>query len=211
MVARTGTWPEPAFGLPVAVLIGRSSRETLHLGLAYVLPGKPVRHLHLAWHERLVEDWSLAGRWAIPAALPERLALVAGRCRLIAANHAAGLPVRYGIAWSGVAFDDAGRFAPPGGNFGRTCATFVLDVFRLEGCELILAESWPRRNREEQQLVAIAEAIGPPIVAETMRREFAAGAARIMAHEVFGACLANTVPVPFELAAHLGTSATADL
>lgn len=208
---RHGRWPADAITSPVAVQIARTPTQTLHLGLAYVLPGEHVQHVHLAWDRDLREGWRWTGLWAVPAVPRGRLAMVAGRCRRIWHRQKYEQEVRYGLAYGGNAFDWFGRFRPTNATFGLTCATFALAVFADEKIELVDTSSWPERPDIAAELTVLAKQHGPPDVAATMAAEAAAGAKRILPHEVFGACLLDRLPAGFADASGTGQAAVAGL
>lgn len=152
-----------------------------------------MEYVHLGFDKQLRNDWSLHGIWVAPRLEVEIQQLIAAKCRLIWRKQSQHQTIRYGIAYQGSRFDALGALALAAGTFGLTCATFVLAVFRTEGIELIIEDTWEARPAEDRAWLeaAILPHVEDAQLAAKLRAEVDNLVCRIRPEEVFGAaCVA---------------------
>jgi hypothetical protein len=185
-------------------------KDGAHIGiLCRDASGKPVRFIHLAFHEdlRSQDDISKCFLWVEAKLEDEQSAVVAAQARLIYRVHGSG-GVPYGFSPYSGYFGAAGeiRWSAPGN--GLTCATFVLAVFDRAGVRLVHGETWPLDREEDKKFQR-------QMVEETRNRARASeshlkgmkkdvGQVRFRVLEVAGAIAAESYPANFLSADSLG-------
>jgi hypothetical protein len=185
-----------------------------HCGFLYRLDTGAPRLLHFAWHYTLRDDEpSSAYLWADIGLDELNAKFLAAFTSLLKRNEHS---IPYGLDSGGSCFDSAtGEFIRPPIGKGLTCSTFILAVLRSLGFALLLEESWPEREDDEE--------FGRQIVADLLENGADPGhvaavgndirAKRFRPEEVVGGTISPSGrwPVLFEAAAALAEDILADL
>ncbi|OGT27220.1 MAG: hypothetical protein A2Z17_01205 [Gammaproteobacteria bacterium RBG_16_66_13] len=180
-----------------AVVLCRTERGNLHLGLLHRGVGGSVSILHLGWEDNLAMDWKWERLWAAPAVPAERLRSVSGLCRLIWEQYQATRKFPYGLHYASQFFTPDGSLQlDPRTEAGLTCSTFALAVFRTVGIELVDIASWPVRADEDRAFLEFVRPFAATNLIATLTAEVEAGCKRVQPAEVVGAC-ADPPPVGF--------------
>lgn len=183
----------------IAAILSRTEHGNLHAGLVYRWGGR-IEILHLAWQDRLANDWHWGGVWATPTVIPEKLLLAAAWCRRIWKAYERDNKFPYGLAYRGTSFDDEGRLVLGFGAHGLTCATLILSIFTKVGVPLIDEDSWPVRKSEDEEFLRFVLPYASASHKEILQREVDQGVRRIWPDEVLGACMVDVLPVSFQSA-----------
>ena len=108
--------------------------------------------------------------------------------------------IPYGFGIDGQCFDEDGNFVTPPPGEGLTCATFVVEVLRQQGFDILVEDSWPIRAEDEawraaiiQQLELSGSADAPHIAALAAKPT----TTRVRPDEVAAACLNSPIPNEF--------------
>jgi hypothetical protein len=185
----------------IAVSIERTTPCNTHAGIVYRDAGQKLRHLHFAWHERLLDvDCRSDLPCARPNVDPADELFLAGFCGKIA-RSAANSAIPYNLKHDPeVNFDPQTgtvRFGPESTGLG--CATFVIAAFRSSGNALIDMSAWPAANSED---VAVREVLIDSLRAgdsgkraQADRIESEINSPRVRPEHVAGACLEDAYPV----------------
>lgn len=115
-----------------------------HIGIVFHTAKDGIQLLHLRFHHQLATDVFPPEGGCIASCLPmPPLASkqVIGIIRAIAKRKP---KIPYGIDFIRAknSFDGTGKYAPPRGSTGLTCATFITEVFRAAAVPLIDEGSW---------------------------------------------------------------------
>ncbi len=123
-----------------------------HLGVAYQDSSGTPKLLHLAFHKNLILESYPKNNWLV-CQLPvdedagaQIVALLNASAKLYS-NHLSPFGFDYGInlfAGQGCIAPD-GRYEPKDGCDGYTCSTFVAEIFKSFGFDLVDLNSWPRK------------------------------------------------------------------
>jgi hypothetical protein len=184
----------------IAVAICRSG-DGYHVGVLHRRSGQPPRLLHLASHNRLLDDLFSADHICIVPAIDRDDALnIAGLCRRVATARLRK-QVPYALRYDPrIRFDpDTGDLLMPDDATGMTCSTFVVHLFRSAQNPIITTQGWPAPGPEDKarqrQLVRLMEGSNSPddkAQAKRIKREI--GSLRISPEHVAGACLESELP-----------------
>jgi hypothetical protein len=136
-----------------------SERDQWHAGVLYLDASDEVNFLHLAWHRELRSDTPSPNLCWIELALPRDRALsVAARCRQVWRRHGtSGLP--YAFKYVQTVFTGTGDLALGAGEYGLTCATFVMAIFASVGSPLLIPTQWPLREQDRLWHAKIIDAL----------------------------------------------------
>lgn len=144
----------PASAIPreqaAAVVTAMAGAVGAHVGIWYRADDEGTRrHLHLAWHHRLMDepDLEASALWVEPMLDEFEAADVSTSARLIASRHRDGL-VPYGLRLA-AGFNPDGALQLNGG-LGLTCATFVMRVFEHASVPLLDEKTWDSRRSAER-------------------------------------------------------------
>jgi len=144
----------------VAIAVKQVSPGQFHTAILHRHELQGLSLLHLTWHYELRNEPPKESYIWVECALPSlRTRQVAAKCRLIWKRHKEeGLP--YGLSYARGAFDPLnGKLLLDPGSSGLTCATFVLAIFQTCGIQLVQAETWPRRDDDEEWQRQVVEAL----------------------------------------------------
>ncbi len=179
----------PAVGDPhTAVVLARTPRGNLHVGLLYRSHGKG-KALHLGWEDLLYDSWMWGGLRTAPQIEPELSFVAARMCRKIWACFVHDRKFPYGLRLEGTSFDADGRLVLAPGTRGLSCATLVLAVFRSVGVELIDESDWPIRKNEDQEYLAFVRPFASESHYAALVCEVNEGVKRVRPEEATAACL----------------------
>lgn len=127
-----------------------------HLGIAYSEEDGSAKLMHLGWHKdfRLDAYPTQNPLWiaAIVAMPPSRSSQTVALLRMMAEDHKdpkKESTLGYGInALAGIgSIDGSATYAPSPGCDGLTCSTFIVEMLRAVGVELIQMATWPSTDR----------------------------------------------------------------
>lgn len=204
----------------VAISIGHTSNQNLHLKLLIKLMGE-VKEVHLGWHHDFVfQDIEHFDSyiWAVPQIPPSRLKSVAAKCFIIAENQKKNKnPLPYAIGYYSLrSFDKEGIYIDVDGiEYGMTCATFILTVFKSVGVDLIDWKEWPKGREEDLPwfntiLSYLEKGVERGMVSslhyENVKTE--SNCARYRPQEVFSSvyCMKNDTPAKFQCCESFGNT-----
>lgn len=181
----------------VCIAIARPDRKKKqqHIGLLY-FDGEKVKFLHLAWHcDLLKETPDEKYLWLDIPLDPINKMHLATVCELIyETNKEAGIP--YGLSINGTGFAKDGRYTADEHYAGLTCATFVIQVLRSQGLQIIDFDKWQHRQadkRWQMQTVQKLERRASREHIQYQRKKIQEGAARFKPEEV---AVAASLPNP---------------
>jgi len=133
----------------VGVVIKKNSLGRNHCGIVFKDKDKS-KLIHLKKHCKLelldVDDLS-ADRylWIESKIHPKRQRMVTGMCRRISERHME-MKIPFGLNYHATRFNEkTGEVVLGSGEYGLTCATFVLAVYDSCGFNLLDLDSWPTR------------------------------------------------------------------
>jgi hypothetical protein len=189
----------------VAICLNQFPWCNTHAGIIFCDSSGVLSVVHLAWHERLVCETSVAAfSAAVPKLDPVEEPYLAAYFRRVARSPN-NRRIPYNLRHEpGVAFDEEGRYVASPGATGLNCATFVVTVFHSAGRPLVDASTWiirPSPEREgdvaaqERFVGLLASRPETSQQAERIREEI--GGPRIRPQEVAGACLEDVLPATF--------------
>ncbi len=123
-----------------------------HIAILYKFDSDEPKLLHLAWHEDLRTEQTPNNKY-IWIDLGEQFTeidkqiILAHVFKIVEANGSAVIP--YGFDSKGQYIDlETGKFKPSLKAVGLTCATFVLQVFKSCGFELVNLDSWQKKDKK---------------------------------------------------------------
>lgn len=130
----------------IAIAVSHSAFGAGHIGIAFHSVKEGPQVLHLAWHLKQYVDSIPAGLSACWGAFPLLLPPAASK-QVVAFVRAVAKrdpPIGYGINFitSKNSFSANGRYIPPKGSNGLTCASFVIEVLRGAMINLVDLASW---------------------------------------------------------------------
>ncbi len=185
-----------------------------HVGVLNRVDGDAARVVHLAFHHNLLDEvadetWG----WVEPALLGETLQVVGAFARRIHRAHRDGrLP--YALRLDVTRFDAVGRLLLGPTEHGLTCATFVLEVFRSAGVDLLDLDSWANRSpnriaEDDAAQRALVERLELRDPAHAAAVDSEVGCFRFRPEEVAAATANPPHPVEFARAESLGIEVVA--
>lgn len=138
----------------IAIAVTHSPLGAGHIGLAFHSAKEGPKVLHLEWHHRLkvhsIERELTPPCWVaeslnVPTSLSKQLVAIV---RTVAAR---GARINYGLNFVTAkgSFDATGKYKPPSGSDGLTCASFVVEVLRASSIDLVQIASWPKTAANE--------------------------------------------------------------
>jgi hypothetical protein len=130
----------------IAIAVTHSRIGDGHIGICFHSPKDGPKVLHLAWHEQLrinAIPGELQFCWAgeVLGLPPATAKAVVGIVRAVAARRAT---IRYGLNFIAAygSFYPNGKYKPPRGSDGLTCASFVVEVLRAAMVNLVREDTW---------------------------------------------------------------------
>lgn len=144
----------------LGIAVGHIKKGFLHNKILFRLKGE-VKEIHLGWHHYFIhQDIEALDSfiWRAPKLPNSRLRSVAAKCQIVAENQKknkknekAKLPYAIGY-YSGREFDENGIYTDNKGvEYGMTCATFVLTIFKSVGIELVHWEDWTKGRPDDKR------------------------------------------------------------
>ena len=139
----------------VCVAVARPNKDLKqqHIGFFY-FDGDMVNFLHLAKHNKLVnESPDDKYLWLDISLDPINKIHFATYCATVYEQNKMGIP--YGFDLDGTDFSEDGHFLKKNQYMGLTCGSFVVQVFRAQGYEIIDLNNWPSRQEDKtwQELI----------------------------------------------------------
>lgn len=166
----------------------------------------------LAWHFKLrrrplgdvLDDPREVWAFPLPAVDEIDLGVVSLLCARVASRNHAGIPYSF---LPGATFErDTGVFMPTARSHGLTCSTFVLEVFRAAGVDLVDLTSWaalPEDLEVQRELVQYLRRGGAsPAHVASVERE--TGCVRLRAEEVAASTTLAPLPASYVRVAPAG-------
>ena len=186
----------------LGVAIGTPNPENTqqrHVGLIYRIDDSGPRLCHLAWHFMLKDEPLPADYfWGSSGLDPVNKVFMAAYVASLKQNAS---DVPYGIDYSGIYFDDQGRYIVQPLGRGLTCATFILAVFARNGFDLVETENWPERPDDiewQQQIIGALTNRASREHIEAVKQSI--GAKRFRPEEVAAGVISENIPLNFSAA-----------
>jgi len=150
-IVEIGEFPkseDPAVG----IALGYTDVNQVHIGILYKSQRTDLL-LHLAWHHALRND-ELNGNlddrirkfhFVIPDIPKERIRSFSALCKRISQRQ----NIPYGINYDKTRFTEEGYLIIGDDEYGLTCATFVMAVFKQAGFDLMKSIDWPAGRKKD--------------------------------------------------------------
>ena len=130
----------------IAIAVSQSEVGDGHIGICFFTPKDGPKVMHLAWHERLKvhaipTELNLCWAGAVLGIPPAASKATVGIVRAVAARRAT---IRYDLNFVAAygSFSPTGKFKPPKGSNGLTCASFIVEVLRAAMVDLVRDNTW---------------------------------------------------------------------
>jgi hypothetical protein len=201
----------------LAVSVGHSSKGYLHNKLLYNFDNS-VREIHLGWHHYFLHSEIKSGEsyiWKVPNLPKSRLRSIVAKCILVSENQLKSdkKPLPYAIGYySGREFNQDGIYTDDqsGIEYGMTCATFILTLFKSVGIELLDRQQWIYRNDDKPWFDYIISHLETGFAngkvskkhLDNVKNEF--NCSRYRPEEVFGSLFCSNNPSSFECSSTFG-------
>jgi hypothetical protein len=191
----------------LAISVGHYSQGNLHNKILYNFENT-IKEIHLGWHHyfkhtdiRFPESYI----WEVPRIPKSRLKSVIARCIIVSEDQLKTnkKPLPYAAGYhSSRLFDEEGIYSDDESKFeyGMTCATFVLTIFKSVGIDILDWSNWVARADDTvwfNHIISVLEkgcSDGQVSVAHlnNVRKEI--NCARFRPEEIFGSMYCTTIP-----------------
>ncbi|MTI99362.1 MAG: hypothetical protein FH752_12145 [Marinobacter adhaerens] len=185
-----------------SVVLARPSlrRNQQHTGVYYRDEDGALNFLHLASHRQLRLDPPDDHYVWVDVQLDDlSKMLLATYCTSVVSKNPQGLP--YSICKEGAFFRADGTFHQEFEYSGLTCATFVLEIFRSQGFEVLDLRKWaqlPEDRVWQIQILQLLEQVGMPAdYLDAQRKQLKEGVDRYRPEQVVAATAMDGWPLGF--------------
>jgi hypothetical protein len=201
----------------LAVSVGHCNKGYLHNKLLYNF-NNSVREIHLGWHHCFLHSEIKSSEsyiWKVPNLPKSRLRSIVAKCILVSENQLQSdkKPLPYAIGYySGREFNQEGVYTDDesGIEYGMTCATFILTLFKSVGVNLLDWQNWIVRKEDKAWfdyiLYHLEEGYKNDKVSkkhlDNVKNEV--NCSRFRPEEVFGSLFCSNTPSSFECSSSFG-------
>jgi len=201
----------------LAISVGHCNPGYLHNKILYNFEDS-VREIHLGWHHYFLHTEIKSPQsyiWKVPNLPKSRLKSVVAKCIIVAENQLQvdKSPLPYAVGYfSGREFNEKGVYTDDitGIEYGMTCATFVLTMFKSVGVEILDWKNWITREEDKEWFAYIishlekGHAVGRVSEEHLNNVTGEINCSRFRPEEVFGSLFCSSNPSTFECSSNFG-------